>query len=49
MPKGQPDSYVLSEVKKELENWTNDEIIKWVIDHLATITDSKEPYSEKDR
>ena len=50
VPNGQPDSYVLSEVKKELENWTNDEIINWVIDHLATITDSKEPYDvEKDR
>lgn len=45
--KSETDSGILSAAKMHLEEWSKSQIIKWVIDNLATIVDSKEPYNEK--
>lgn len=34
--------------KKKLEDLGSREIVKWIFEHIDTIADSKEPYSEKD-
>ena len=47
--KSETDSGILSAVEIHLEEWSKSQIIKWVINNLDTITDSKEPYGEKDR
>ena len=45
--KSETDSGILSAATMHLEEWSKSQIIKWVIDNLATIVDSKEPYNEK--
>ncbi len=45
--KSETDSGILSAAAMHLEEWSKSQIIKWVIDNLATIVDSKEPYNEK--
>ena len=44
VPKNNTDSDILSAAKKHLEDCSKSAIIKWVIDSLNSITDSKEPY-----
>lgn len=46
--KSETDSGMLSAATMHLEEWSKSQIIKWVIDNLATIVDSKEPYNEND-
>jgi hypothetical protein len=45
--KSETDTGILSAATMHLEEWSKSQIIKWVIDNLATIVDSKEPYNEK--
>lgn len=46
--KSETDSGILSAATMHLEEWSKSQIIKWVIDNLATIVDSKVPYNEND-
>ena len=48
VPKGESDSYILSVAKEKLEKLGSRELVKWLIDHLESITDSQKPYNEKD-
>jgi hypothetical protein len=48
VPKGESEDYILSVVKKKLKNMESRELVKWIFEHIDTIADSKEPYSEKD-
>ena len=48
VPKGESEDYILSVAKKKLEDLGSREIVKWIFEHIDTIADSKEPYSEKD-
>ena len=45
--KSETDSGILSAATMHLEGWSKSQIIKWVIDNLSTIVDSKDPYNEK--
>ena len=49
VPKGESEDYILSVAKKQLERKDSQQLVRWIFDHLDTIADSKEPYSEKDR
>jgi hypothetical protein len=49
VPKGESDDYILSVVKKKLEDFGIRELARWILKHLDTIADSKVPYNEKDR
>ena len=44
VPKNNPDNDILSAAEEHLEDCSKSAIIKWVLDSLNIITDSKEPY-----